>query len=159
MPPTGRWFKSDEWKEMRRLENKLSARNRRNAAIEAMGGRCGCGESDPAKLLLIAKTDEDKGLSQVVFYKVIILSDFKEERAELICKRCRINRSVEERLAKEKELGIQKENPGTGVFYWVGGQKVEQMRRGGIVTVGNVITSWRAMEHYDLGIDQLYKRD
>jgi|SRR6516164_2551540 hypothetical protein len=165
-----RYFSNDGWEKAARRQARLdrwvdNTRKRREKAVLALGGSCmGCGETDQERLRITAIPKEARGWGRSKLHAEILerVSSGRDpkELAILKCGQCWRTELTEAAVRHNLEKMEQLKKPGTGIFYWVGGQKVEQMRRGGkIIIADGIVTSWRAMEHYDLGIDQLYKRD
>lgn len=131
------------------------ADKRRDAAIKALGGVCpGCKiEDDPRDLKVIPLTEMAKKWSKQLLFRRIVEDPDPRGMARLVCKKCHFN-EVQER----KFIGVSFSKPkgeGTGEFYWIGGVRVEQIRKvTGISPQGFLIIHPR---HEDLGMELLLK--
>jgi len=114
------------YKEIRRQASKDRAHRVRIEAIGALGGRCErCQiESEPSSLQIIALTEEAKKWSQVVFYRRVSEDPDRSKFSRLLCNKCKFNEAVSKRIAIDNKV-----EEGTGEFYWIAGQRVEQKRR------------------------------
>lgn len=118
----------------------------RREAVDALGGVCPqcLIERDPAFLYIEALSEIAKKWSQVLFYRRV--SD-DPSIARLICGNCRSNERSAKWMKEKMDKVTSREN-GTGMFYWVGGQRIEQLKRkapGMIVKVA----------YEDLGVEEL----
>lgn len=120
-----------EQKEDHKVSRKASwlkwYRNTRNKALATLGGKCACGKTDPKELHIVGLTIEAREWSQSLFYKRLI-DTFREggdptKLGKIICIKCR-NTGMTLAAMERREA-----NKGTGEFYWIGGQRVEQVRK------------------------------
>lgn len=138
-----------EWDKEQRSSWRKRYHTLRKMAILALGGECiNCGETKQDELQIIATTGDSKAWSQLSFYKKIVIAYRKDETTEkyaakafamLMCKLCRYhemglqaaNRKREKRLAERS----RERTRGTGEFFWIAGELVEQVRA---ITSGTV---------------------
>lgn len=118
----------------------------RREAVNALGGVCPqcLIERDPAFLYIEALSEIAKCWSQVLFYRRVADDP---SIARLICGNCRSNERSARWLKAKLEKEARKGN-GTGMFFWVAGQRMEQLKRkaqGALVKVA----------YEDLGVEEL----
>lgn len=103
------------------------ADKRRDKAIMALGGVCpGCKiETDPRDLKVIPLTEIAKKWSKQLLFRRIIEDLDPMKLARLVCKKCHFNEVEERRLMRVKAKRSNK----IGMFYWIGGVKVEEGKR------------------------------
>lgn len=109
----------------RRLEEVRNRAERvREAALVALGKVCPkCFiPKDSRDMRILPLSEEGRKWSKQLLFRRIAEAFKPGEVARLLCKECLFNESQEKVVAKEKGKG------GTGEFYWIGGQRVEQVR-------------------------------
>lgn len=132
------------------------ADKRRNEAIKALGGVCpGCKiERDPRDLKVVPLTEVSKKWSKQLLFRRVAEASVPGELARLTCKKCHFNELQERKFIKV--AGGKVREKGTGEFYWIGGERVEQMRkRTGIDDKGYLVIY---PKHEDVGVE-LLERD
>ncbi len=127
--------------------------NTRSLALATLGSKCGCGETDPANLHIIALTNEAKEWSQLLFYKRLIdafrSGDDPTRLGRIICRKCRYGMMSAEAASRRK---------GTGIFYWIAGERVEQLKDRIQATekeFDGTRIQFNSEEHEDLGVEEL----
>lgn len=118
----------------------------RREAVNALGGVCPqcLIERDPAFLYIEALSEIAKCWSQVLFYRRVADDP---SIARLICGNCRSNERSAKWMKEKMDKVASREN-GTGMFYWVGGQRIEQLKR---KAPGALVKTL----YYDIGVEEL----
>jgi len=149
-------FTKEEMKVFRRDGRKETYlryyRNIRGKSLAALGGKCPCGEANPADLHIVPLTKEARKWKQNTFYRKIVAASNRGENPKklgrIICSRCKNRRRTIEAIKRKEE--------GTGEFYWIGGERVEQVRR--VVGISTGVKAGQLIVHpryEDLGVDGL----
>lgn len=155
----------EESREAARLRWRLRYEELHNAVVGILGRVCpSCGEKELHKLWAI-KLDTAKSWNHMDFYKRV--RDMYLNRmpvseisklARLICKRCYLNElAAAAALRRQIELSGKgnKDKRGTGLFYWVAGHKVEQLRGfGPSISPVTGMGMWHG-QYEDLGVERL----